>query len=127
MTNKPMLASAIRQKMPRSDTHVHATTRLTAPPRVHLRHSANHTAALMTAGNATTSNTPEPFSSTSVVDPYAGANNAAASRPTLQTNASTVRTNALRPGAECVDVTREAYPRDYSADSRISACWSSGG
>jgi hypothetical protein len=35
--------------------------------------------------------------------------------------------NALRPRDERIDVTREAYPAAYSADSRISACWSSGG
>ena len=73
MTNNPMLASAIRQNNPRSDTHVHATTPLTAPPRVHLHHSASHTAALMTAGIPTGISTPDPFSCTSVVDPYSGA------------------------------------------------------
>ena len=73
MTNNPMLASAIRQNTTRSATHVHAITPLTAPPRVHLRHSASHTAALMTAGIPTGISTPEPFSCASVVDPYAGA------------------------------------------------------
>jgi hypothetical protein len=45
----------------------------------------------------------------------------------LHANASSVKTNALRPRDERIDVTREAYPAAYSADSRISACWSSGG
>jgi hypothetical protein len=49
------------------------------------------------------------------------------SRPMLQTSASSVRTNALRPRDECTDVTGEVYLRAYTADSRISACWSSGG
>ena len=69
MTNNPMLASAIRQNTARSDTHVHATTPLTEPPRVHLRHSASHTAALIAAGIPTGISTPEPFSCTNAVDP----------------------------------------------------------
>jgi hypothetical protein len=64
-----------------------------------------------TAGNATTSSTPWPFSSTSVADPYTGATTAATSRPMLHRNAITVKTNARRPWEEGIRVTPTAYSR----------------
>ena len=131
--NSPIERIATRQPAPNAPISDQATIALARPPRILLWRSATPTSAATTAGTATGTTTPRPFTPTSVAEAgspgapdgtesdaesYTGTTNAATTSAAPHANAATVSQTARRPSTTRAEVMAPPYARRASRSVR---------